>query len=118
MIVDQIMVGHGLIQLVSEIRLALFHLEDLVGAAVDILSRRGGQADQHGIEIVEHGGILPEDAAVRLVNDNQVEMAHGIQFLVRVDVIDHRLIGGENDAGVDILVFIALVAQHASGGVG
>ena len=55
---------------------------------------------------------------MRLVDDNQVEMAHGIQFLVRVDVVDHRLIGGEDNAGIEVfLLVVVLVAQHASGGV-
>ena len=51
-----------------------------------------------------------------LIDDNQVETSNGKRFLVGVDIVNHRLIGGERDTcrGVGVLV----LTQNRSGHVG
>ena len=64
--VDVDAVGHGLL-------VGVFHHQVLVEEAEGLLGRRGGQADQEGVEVFEH--LPPEvvDRAVALVDDDEVE---------------------------------------------
>ena len=106
LIIDQIALGHGILQFVGIVGHALFHLEGLVGALVHLVTGCRGQAHKQRVKVVEDGRILAEDAAVRLVDDNQVKPPDREGFLVGVDVVDHRLIGREGDAGIGVRVFI------------
>ena len=51
-----------------------------------------------------------------LVDDHQVKAPDREGFLVSVDVVDHRLVGREGDAGVGVGVFV--LAQDRCGHVG
>ena len=104
MVVDQIPVSHGVVQFIGVVGLALLHLEDVVGAPVYFIPRRSGQADEHGVEIVEDGSVLAEDGPVSLVDDDQVEPSHGERLVLRVDIVDHRLVGTEDYPGSQVLV--------------
>ena len=49
---------------------AVFHLEKIIGIAVDVRFRRGGKAHQERVEILKNGPVFFENAAVALVNDD------------------------------------------------
>ena len=78
-VVDVDAVGHGLLVVV-------FHDEVLIEEAEGLLGRRGGEADQMGVEVFQH--LAPEivDRAVALVGDDDVE---GLDRECRV-VFDRR----------------------------
>ena len=63
-------IGHGLL-------MAVFHDEVLLEETEGLLGRRGGQADEGGIEVFED--LPPEvvDGAVALVGDDEVEFLDG-----------------------------------------
>ena len=65
-VVDVDAVGHGLL-------VAVLHHQVLVEEAEGLLARRGGEADQAGVEVLQH--LPPEvvDGAVRFVGDDDVE---------------------------------------------
>ena len=82
---------------------AVLHLEKVVGVAVHIGFRGGGQTHQNRIEIVEDGAVFLENAAVALVHDDKVKMRRGKQRhavfgLGVVDGVEHGGIGGKHDA--------------------
>ena len=58
----------------------MFHLKKVVGIAVNIGFRRGGEAHHHSVEILKNRPILFENAPVAFVNDNQIEMRRGEQL--------------------------------------
>ena len=116
LVVDKVTLGNGILQFVGIVGHTLFHLEGLVGALVHLVSWCRCQAHEQSVKVVEDGWILAEDAAVRLVDDNQVKPPHAEGFLVGVDVVNHRLIGRESDAGIGVGVFI--LAQDGGGHVG
>ena len=115
--IDQIPVSHGVVQFIGVVGLSLLHLEDVVGAPVNLVTRRSGQADEHGVEIVEDGSVLAEDGPVSLVDDDQVKPSHGEWLILRVDVVDHRLVGTEDYPGSQVLVATVLI-QGAGRSIG
>ena len=56
--------------IISVGRNAVFHLEKVVGVAVNIGFRRGGEAHHHGVEILENRPILFEYAPMAFVNND------------------------------------------------
>ena len=68
-------VRDGLLELIGIRRDAALQLEQRIGVAVDLVLGRGGQPDQQAVEIVEDRPVFAIDGAVRLVDDDQVEMA-------------------------------------------
>ena len=72
--VHQIAVLDRLRQVVAVGRLAAVQFKDLIGVLVDLILRRGGQADQRRVEVVENILILIIDRAVRFVADHQIKM--------------------------------------------
>ena len=72
--VHQIAVLYRLRQVVAVGRLAAVQFKDLIGILVDLVLRRGGQADQRRVEVVENILILIIDRAVRFVADHQIKM--------------------------------------------
>ena len=67
--------SHRLVEAIGVGRHAVLEVEQIVGVAVDLVLRRGGQADQQAVEIVEDRPVLLVDGAVRLIDDDKVEMA-------------------------------------------
>ena len=109
---NQESVGNGLVKLVSKVRVAVFKFQQVVGAAFNLVPRRGGQANQEAVEVFEYGSILAEHASVSLVDDNHVELAYRKLFGLSVDVVYHRLVGREHYPGVGVLVAL-VVAEYA-----
>ena len=74
-VVDVDAVGHGLL-------VAVFHDQVLVEEAEGLLGGRGGEADQVGVEVLQH--LPPEvvDGAVALVGDDDVEGLDGDRRVV------------------------------------
>ena len=68
-------VAHRLLERVGVGRHAVLEIEQAVGVAVDFVLRRGRQADQQRVEVVEDGAVLLEHRAVRLVDDHEIEVA-------------------------------------------
>ena len=50
-------------------------MEQPVGVVVDLVLRGRGQADEQGVEVVEDRPVLRVHRPVRLVDDDQVEVA-------------------------------------------
>ena len=99
---------------------AVFHLEKVVGVAVHIGFRGGGQAHQNRIEIIKNGAVFLENAAVALVHDDKVKMRrgkqrHAVLGLGVVDGVEHGGIGGKHDARGLIVLRGAQVAQRLVG---
>ena len=90
----------------------VFHDEVLVEKTDGLLGRRGGEADEEGVEIFEH--LPPEavDGAVALVGDDEIERLDGDGGVVG-DVLRAVVSGGDLVAGflVEVLVQF-LAAQH------
>ena len=99
-------------QFVGEVGLATFKSKEVVGAAVHVFTRRGGKADHQGVEIVQDGNVLAEYATVSFVDDDQVKTTDREAFVFLVNVVDHRLVGREDDTGVEVR-FLALVENGA-----
>lgn len=70
-------VGHGVVQFVEGGGRARLPIEQAIGVAVHFVARRGRQAQQQAVEVVEDGPELLVDGAVGFVDDNQVEVAGG-----------------------------------------
>ena len=99
---------------------AMFHLEKVVGVAVYIGFRGGGQAHQNRIEIIKNGAVFLENAAVALVHDDKVKVGgrkqrHAVFGLGVVDGVEHGGIGGKHDARGLIVLGGAEVAQRLVG---
>ena len=94
----EIAVAYGFIIGVFKVWLVL-QLQQLKSVLVYLGSWGGGEADEQGVEILEDGTVFAEHAAMRLVDDDEVEMTDGELHRLGVDVVDHRLIGGEYEAG-------------------
>lgn len=72
--------------------------EELVGLVLDLRARGGREADLQGVEVPEDRAVLPVDAAVRLVGDDEVEEAD-VEVL---EALVHRRVGREVDALVAV----------------
>ncbi len=70
----QVPVRHRFVQAIGVGRHAVFQVEQPVGVVVDLVLRRGRQADQQRIEVLEDGAVLLVHGAVGFVDDDQVEM--------------------------------------------
>ena len=82
---------------------AVLHLEKVVGVAVYIGFRGGGQTHQNGIEIIKNGAVFLENAAVALVHDDEVKVGgrkqrYAVLGLGVIDGVEHGGIGGKHDA--------------------
>ena len=96
---------------------AVFHLEKIVGVAVHIGFRGGGQTHQNRIEIIKNSAVFLENAAVALVHDDKVKVGgrkqrHAVFGLGVVDGVEHSGIGGKHDARGLIVLGGAEVAQR------
>ena len=100
-------IGHRLVQPVGIGRHAAFEVEQAVGVVVDLVLGRGGQADQQGIEVVEDGPVLLIHRAVRLVDDDEVEMADAEAALPVEGLVNqphHRRVGGHEHPAFGVLL--------------
>jgi hypothetical protein len=71
------MIRHG-----SEPALQVLHHQVLVEKAEGLFARRGGQADEVGVEIFQHLGPEVVDGAVALVGDDDIESLDGDRGVV------------------------------------
>ena len=95
-------VVHRILQRVGIRRHAGFQVEQAIGVAVDFILGRGSQPHQQRIEILEDGAVFLIHRAVRLVDDDQVEMPDAktaLPVLRLVDQPHHRRIGGDDTRG-------------------
>ena len=102
---------------------ATLHLEEIVGVPIDLIFRRGGEAHHLRVEVVEYGAVFLEDGAMRLIDDDQVEMRWRVQALAVVvlqvvDGVEDGRIGGEHDARVFVFLLILRFAEVAQAHVG
>ena len=67
--------AHRVIQSVSVSRHAIFKIEQPIGVSVDFVLRRGRQPDQQRIEVLEDRAVLLINRPVRLIDDDQIEVA-------------------------------------------
>ena len=88
------------IQLVVEVGFPLLQVKGLVGASIHLIARRGGQANEERVEVVEDGHVLAENASVCFVNDNQIKSADRELLGIGIDEVNHRLVGREKHPGV------------------
>ena len=83
-------------------------IEELVGVAIDLLARSGGEASEQRIEVGEDRAIFLIDAAVRLIDDHQIEVPHPETLhtarILRIDEVHHRGVGGEKHPPLTALV--------------
>ena len=113
----EIAVCHSLLQLVCEIGDSALELQQVVGRFVHLVAWSCRQPHQKGVEIVEDRAVFAEDGAVSLVDDYEVETPDGESLLVGVDMVYHRLVGGEDDPGVHVGVAL-LIAQDGCRHIG
>ena len=59
----------------------MLHFKKVIGIPIHIRFRRSGEAHQERVEILKNGPVFFENAAVALVNDNQVKVGRGEQPL-------------------------------------
>ena len=98
---------HGVFQRIGIGRYAVFKIEQAVGVAVHLVLGRGGQPHQQRIEVVEDGPVFLEDRAMRLVDDDQIEMADPEPALAIPRLVDqphHCRIGRDKDPALGILL--------------
>ena len=75
---------------------------------LEVIARRGGEAELVADEVVEHGAGVAADGAVRFVGDDEVEVGGRKELLVFV-VEEQRLDGGDDDLGLAPVVAVLLV---------
>ncbi len=76
--------------------------------SLEVVARRGGEAELVADEVVEDGAGIAADGAVRFVGDDQVEIGRREELLVLV-VEQQRLDGGDDDLGAPPVVAVLLV---------
>ena len=99
----EIAVGHRLVERIGVGRHAVLEVEQRIGVVVDLVLRRRRQADEEAVEIFEDRAEALIDRAMRLVDDDEVEMAGTelrLALLLAVDQAHHRRIGREEDAAL------------------
>ena len=101
----------GFLLRIREVGLSTLQVEQLVGAAVYLVAWCSRKAYQERIEVTENGRVFAEDGTMRLVEDNQVETTDGELLVLRVDVVDHRLVGAEHQTG--LLIFFLGTCEDA-----
>ena len=56
------------------------------------------KADKQRVEILEYGSVLAKYTTMRLVYDDKVEVSHREPHRHGVDIVNHGLVGGEDEA--------------------
>ena len=69
---------------------------------INLIPRSSSQANQQRIEILEYSSILTKYRTVCLVNNNEVEVPDAEFHIYFIDVVNHRLVGGENKSGFQV----------------
>ena len=98
----EVAVIDGPIETVGVRRHPVFQVEEAVGVVVDLVLRRRGETEQQRVEVLEQVPVLGVHAAVRFVDDDEIERS-GAEGAVAVVVgllreAHHRLVGGGVDA--------------------
>ena len=112
--VYQVPVFYSLVIFIEVCRLAIFQFQQSVGAAFYFLTRRSSQTYQQRIEVIKDGAILAKHRTMGLVDDNQVEATYAEFLFLHIDEVDHRLIGREYQACIQIPL-LTRVAEVAFG---
>ena len=97
MIIYKIFVCKSLFIFIGEGRHIVFKIEKIIGVVIDICFGSSCKTYQQGIKILENGAIFLEDAAMRFIDDNEVEMGGSEEFL---PVCGFHVINGVHDGGV------------------
>ena len=107
----QIAITYRIIQRVGVGRYAGFQVEQAVGVVVDFVLGGGRQANQQRIEVFKNGAVLLIHRAVRLVDDNEVEVtdtetALAGRFIIRglINQTHHRRVGGNEHPALGMLL--------------
>ena len=101
MIVDQISVLESLFILIGECWHIVFEVKKIIGIVVNIGFWDSREANQERIKILENGAVFFENTAMRLVDNDDVKMGWGEEFLPVIgfhiiDGIHNGRIRGEN----------------------
>ncbi len=93
--------------------MVVFHHEVLLEEAEGLLGRRGGEADERGIEIIQH--LPPEivDGAMAFVGDDEIEFLDGERGVVfhRDGLLEERF-GGFNRQVIEVGGGFRLAFEH------
>ena len=97
LVVDEIFVLDGSSKVIAVIRHSGFQLKNFIGIFVDFIFRRRGEPHLQSVEVAENILILIVDAAMCLIENNQVEMTaaeklSAILILGSIDAVYHGLI--------------------------
>ena len=76
------------------------------GILVYLVTRCCCQTYQQRIEVLEDGSILSKYRPVGFIYDNQVKMPHAELHIILIDVVDHRLVGGEYESSLQVWLII------------
>ena len=95
---------------------AVLHFEEIIGVAVHVGFRRGGEPHHQRVKVLKNRPVFFENAPVAFINDDQIEMRRGEQpaavfGLGVVDGVEDGRVGGEHDAGVPVVFVGAEIAQ-------
>ena len=96
-------------------RHAALNIEEIVGVTIDFICRRCRKTNDKRVEVFENCPILLKNGAMRLVDNDEVEMGrreHAVTIFVSflVDSIHDGRIGGKNNARITFIFVRAKVA--------
>ena len=100
-------VGDRLLQRILVVGHAVLAVEELVGRFLHLPARGRREAHEQAVVVLEDRAVLVEHAAVRLVDDHEVETADAELLALAVHVVDHRLVRGEHHPRVQVLAGVA-----------
>ena len=103
MIADKIFILNRLLQAIIIIGHTGLAAKDTISVRVHFFSRRCRQANKEAVKVGKDRTIAIEDAAVRLVNDDQVKAAGRKALILRINIIDHGLVSTEHESRIIIL---------------
>ena len=94
----------------------VLHLKKVISIAVHIRLGRSGEAHHDRVKILENGPVFFENAAMALVNDDQVKVRRAkepppVPGLRIVNGIEDRGVGRKHDPGVPVVLVGAQIAQ-------
>ena len=84
----------------------ILQLQQSEGVLVYLVTRCSCQAYQQRIEVLEDSSILSKYRPVGLINDDQVKMSYAELHIILIDVVDHRLVGGEYESSLQVWLII------------
>ena len=76
------------------------------GILVYLVTRCCCQTYQQRVEVLEDGSILSKYRSVGFIYDDQVKMPYAELYIIFIDVVNHRLVGGENESSLQVWLII------------